>query len=81
VKIKECLLQVIDDVNEAVYEFTMGEKYKSAKAKPGFTLVFALMLDHIVYIGNVGDSRVYLYREEEKEKALLGNCYSGMALT
>lgn len=75
VKMKECLLQVIDDVNEAVYEFTMGEKYKSAKAKPGSTLVFTLVLDNTAYIGNVGDSRAYLYRDKALHRLTKDHSY------
>lgn len=68
VRLTKQLSQVIDYVNKAVYEFTRSERYKSAKAKPGSTLVFAFILDNMAYIGNVGDSRAYLYREGEETK-------------
>jgi protein phosphatase len=61
--IRAGLIDVIDAVNADVVALTETEKYRGTRAKPGATLTFALRLGARMFIGNVGDSRAYLFRD------------------
>ena len=62
-QIRAALLEIIDEVNRAVVNLTETPTYRGHRAKPGATLVFAIRLGRRVFIGNVGDSRAYLWNE------------------
>jgi hypothetical protein len=64
VAVRNALLEVISEVNEAVVNLTQTPKYMAMRAKPGSTLTFALRLGARVFIGNVGDSRAYLWNAQ-----------------
>ena len=57
------MLDIIDEVNSAVVNLTQTPAYRGHRAKPGATLVFAVRLGRRVFVGNVGDSRAYLWNE------------------
>jgi protein phosphatase len=59
VAVRMALLDVIEEVNQAVIDLTESEKYRATRAKPGATLTFALRIGTRVFFGNVGDSRAY----------------------
>lgn len=57
------LMEVIDRVNRAVVTMNEAPPYSGMRAKPGSTLVFAVRVGARVFVGNVGDSRAYKWRE------------------
>jgi protein phosphatase len=59
--IKVLLQRTIDAVNQQVVALTEQPKYRASRARPGSTLTFALRLGSRVFVGNVGDSRAYLW--------------------
>lgn len=61
VAVRAALWQVIEEVNSAVIALTDEPPYRSMRHKPGATLVFALRCGPTLFIGNVGDSRAYLW--------------------
>jgi serine/threonine protein phosphatase PrpC len=63
VAVRAALWQVIEEVNTAVVELTEGPQYRGLRNKPGATLVFALRVGATLFVGNVGDSRAYLWDE------------------
>lgn len=63
VAVRAALLDVIDEVNNAVIALTEQEKYRATRAKPGATLTFALRVGSRAFYGNVGDSRAYKWSE------------------
>lgn len=65
VQVRATLLEIIDEVNRAVVNLTETPQYRGHRAKPGATLVFALRLGRRVFVGNVGDSRAYLWNEAD----------------
>ena len=54
------LAHAVSDANKVVFQHT--EKNKSLKGM-GTTLVAALVIGHVMYAVNVGDSRLYLYNK------------------
>ncbi len=56
--IRELLEQAVWDMNQDVYRFR-----KALECRSGSTLSLAVLMGKRFYIANVGDSRVYLYRE------------------
>ncbi len=63
VQVRAALLDIIDEVNLAVVNLTQEPQYRGHRAKPGATLVFAVRLGRRVFVGNVGDSRAYVWNE------------------
>jgi serine/threonine protein phosphatase PrpC len=63
VAVRAALWQVIEEVNAAVVELAAGPQYRNLRNKPGATLVFALRVGSTLFVGNVGDSRAYLWDE------------------
>ena len=64
VVVRAALLEVIEEVNNAVIALTEEEKYRATRAKPGATLTFALRVGSRAFYGNVGDSRAYKWSEK-----------------
>jgi protein phosphatase len=63
--LKVLLARAIDAVNQKVVALTEDPKYRASRARPGSTLTFALRLGARVFVGNVGDSRAYLWDGED----------------
>jgi protein phosphatase len=64
VAVRKVLWQIIEEVNAAVLALTEEPRYRSLRNKPGATLVFALRVDSTLFAGNVGDSRCYLWNDQ-----------------
>jgi protein phosphatase len=63
IAVRAALWEIIEEVNNAVLEMTEGPQYRSLRNKPGATLVFAVRIGAALFIGNVGDSRGYMWDE------------------
>jgi protein phosphatase len=59
------LLNAIMTTNARVAALAEEPKYKGSRSRPGSTLTFALRLGRRVFVGNVGDSRTYLFRDNQ----------------
>ena len=60
--IPEALRRALEAANSAVYELS---RQTGQEGEVGTTLVAAVIKDHDLYWVSVGDSRIYLYRQEE----------------
>jgi protein phosphatase len=63
--IRTGLLNAIMTTNARVAALAEEPKYKGSRSRPGSTLTFALRLGRRVFVGNVGDSRTYLFRDNQ----------------
>lgn len=63
--IPEILRSIITSVNDEIYKFSMLD---ASTQGMGTTLIITVFKDGKLYIGHVGDSRVYLIRENTIEK-------------
>jgi serine/threonine protein phosphatase PrpC len=61
VAVRATLWEILEEVNVAVVELTEGAQYRALRNKPGATLVCALRVGQTLFVGNVGDSRAYLW--------------------
>ncbi len=74
-ELMESIEQVLNEVNEDI-----NEKYSDLEelARPGSTIVCAIVLKKQTLVVNVGDSRAYIYKDNElyqisKDHTLIGN--------
>jgi protein phosphatase len=65
VDIPELLRSIITSVNNEIYKFSLLD---ASTQGMGTTLIITVLKDGKLYIGHVGDSRVYLIRENTIEK-------------
>ena len=63
--VKNTLVRLIDETNRRVAALAEDPKYRGSRSRPGSTLVFGLRHNRRVWVGNVGDSRAYLWRDEQ----------------
>jgi len=59
--VRHAMVELIDAVNADVEALAESPAYARSRTRPGSTLVFALRLGPRLFIGNVGDSRAYLW--------------------
>lgn len=59
----DLLRQAIEQANTAVYNYTQAEEIRS-----GSTITCALVSQGMAIIANVGDSRTYLYRQQQLQQ-------------
>lgn len=63
--ISELLKNIITRVNDEIYNFSLLDE---ATQGMGTTLIITVIKNRMLYIGHVGDSRVYIIREDSIEK-------------
>jgi len=59
------LLAAIMATNARVAALADEPKYKGSRSRPGSTLTFAVRAGRRVWVGNVGDSRTYIFRDNQ----------------
>lgn len=70
-KVKEFFKRAIANANEKVYQLSQREE----KGSMGTTLVMTYVMQDKALIANVGDSRVYLHRQEELSQLTTDHSY------
>lgn len=65
INISEMLSDIIVKVNDEIYNFSLLDE---ATQGMGTTLIITVLKNRKLYIGHVGDSRVYIVREDSIEK-------------
>lgn len=68
---RDFMLRSIDQANDKVYHLSKQEDKKGM----GTTLVLTYLMEKQALIANVGDSRVYLYREGKLRQLTIDNSY------
>jgi|YNPMSStandDraft_1061717.scaffolds.fasta_scaffold11195_4 serine/threonine protein phosphatase PrpC len=66
----EAIAQWLPETVRAINEAVVAEGSRLGN-QMGSTLAFALVLDGYAYLGNVGDSRIYLWRSQEADRPLI----------
>ena len=74
---RQVLKQIFDSANLALYEAGMADP---AKGRMATTLTACLFRDKEVWIGHVGDTRVYLVRQEDIHRLTDDHSYTGVQL-
>ena len=74
---RQILKQIFDSANLALYEAGMADP---AKGRMATTLTACLFRDKEVWIGHVGDTRVYLVRQEDIHRLTDDHSYTGVQL-
>src|SRR6266481_2077088 len=74
---KQLLREIFDRANLAIYEAGMKDP---SRGRMGTTLTVCLFRDKELSIGHVGDSRVYLVRNEQIKRLTDDHSYTGLQL-
>ena len=74
-EVRAGLLAAIMAANARVAALAEAPKYKGSRSRPGSTLTFAVRVGRRVWIGNVGDSRTYIFRDNELMRVTKDHSY------
>ena len=69
------LLAAIMATNARVAALAEEPKYKGSRSRPGSTLTFVVRAGRRLWIGNVGDSRTYLFRDNQLQRVTKDHSY------
>jgi serine/threonine protein phosphatase PrpC len=69
------LIGAIDETNARVAALAEEPKYRASRARPGSTLTFGVRVGRRLWIGNVGDSRGYIWRNNTLTRATKDHSY------
>lgn len=69
------LLAAIMAANARVAALAEAPKYKGSRSRPGSTLTFAVRAGRRVWVGNVGDSRTYIFRDNQLMRVTKDHSY------
>jgi len=75
---KQILKQIFDTANLEIYEAGMSDPKAGRGGRMATTLSVCILRDRELYIGHVGDTRVYLVRQEQMRRLTNDHSYTAM---
>ncbi|HHW32209.1 MAG TPA: Stp1/IreP family PP2C-type Ser/Thr phosphatase [Clostridiaceae bacterium] len=71
-KVRQAIVEAMNGANKAIYLYSLKQK---SNAGMGTTLIVTIFLNDKIYIGHVGDSRVYLIRDGNIMRVTVDHSY------